>query len=236
MNPTPNQTSAFPYTNPYTNPYTQRKTAPQSSFPSSSSSQSPQRQLEHSLEILVRSNHVPPTQSIEQLFDLIHKANSHNDQSSSCWSLQMAESLASYVVRIFGWHENINMTGRNPEGYPSTLCFLARSLDQWSDDDSIMYAVTLKEFEVEVEQQQRTVQMSLLQVLHSLSVNLDDPIIQNPAIMCLSIIWRYLDRVQFLTSWKSHQSLVSSSIDSAWWMQSEDEETLAYIVLKELLK
>ena len=61
--------------------------------------------------------------------------NSNNDSTSSCWTLSMAEHLATFVVRLFGCHETINMTGPNPDGYPSILCYLARCLEEWAYHD-----------------------------------------------------------------------------------------------------
>ena len=255
-NPTPHSSSAFPYTVPYTNPYTQRKTQPSSSYPSSSSSQSPQQELEQALSILARSSNVPSTQNIEHLFELVRKSNEqygssqhNNNAASSCWTLPMAEQLATFVVRIFGVHDTINMTGRNPEGYPSTLCFLSRCLEEWCHDDSIMYAVSVQELEVEIEHYPsnnnhhstrhptRTVQLSLLEVLHTLVVQFCDPIVQMPAMTGLATIWRYLDRVQFMTRWNP-TDVISFSLDAAWWMPIQDdcESILARLALQELLR
>lgn len=219
---------AFPYTNPYTNPYTQKKTQP-------TSSQSRQQKLEYSLSVLVRSSNVPSTQNIEHLCGLVEQCINDHSQNPQCWSLAMAESLAKFVVKIFGVHENINMTGRNPEGYPSTLCFLARSLEQWSINDSVMYTAVVKEFEVAMDHGNNTVEMSLLEVLHNLVVHYNDPIIQNPAMMGLSIIWRYLDRIQSLTSWKNPTDFPACFVDSAWWI-GRGEETLANLALKATLR
>lgn len=248
MNPTPSSTSAFPYTNPYTNPYTQRRTTKPAS---SSSSLSPytnaaQQQWEQSLEILVRSTVVPPAQTVERLYGSLQKAQEQSTPDDQfCWNLEMARSFVTYCIRMFGCHENINMTGRNPEGYPCILSFLARALEDWSFDDSIMYQVIVEEFQVELEehrgsrtssQQNKTLTMSLLQLLHNLAVNFHDPIIRDPAVAGLSITWRYLDRIYFLTSWRNHHSSLTTSIDAAWWMPVTNELSLANMALQELLK
>jgi len=256
-----NSTSAFPYTVPYTNPYTQRKrTQPQPPLSSksnkssvlslSSQSSSPQQQLNDTLRGLSRFSQIPSTQHVEHLFELVHRAHEQAEldalsSAASCWTLELAEHLASFVVRIFGCHANIDMTGRTPEGYPATLCFLARSLQQWSLEDSIMYAVTVKSFPVQItqqnqdqQQQQQSTEMSILQVLHNVVAQFQDPSIQNPAMMGLSVIWRYLDRIQFLTSWQNPIDQAPCALDSAWWMppsQQEEESVLANTALRELL-
>lgn len=188
--------------------------------------------------MLVRSHNVPSKQNIEHLCGLVEHANDsasssqNRQQQSSCWSRSMAESLAKFVVQIFAPPRQ-EAVATNSEGYPSTLTFLAHCLDQWSQDDSIIYAAVVKEFEVEIDQQ-RIVHISLLDTLHNLSVNSRDPIIQNPAMMGLSVIWRYLDRIQFLTLLKSPGEFPAASIESAWWIN--DEEALANKALNELLR
>jgi hypothetical protein len=223
MAPTPSTTSAFPYTIRYTNPYTQRKTqaTPFQTSPS------PQQKLEQALNVLVRSHNVPSTQNIENISSLVDQANESKELSqghppqSSCWNLSMSENLAKFVVRLFASCETIDLKGGSSDGYLSTLNFLARCLDQWAQDDSIMYAVVVKEFEVVIDNQP-SLQMSLLNTLHNLSVRAKDPILQHPTLMGLSIIWRYLDKIQFLTFWKSPSDFPPASIESAWWIHDED--------------
>ena len=163
----------------------------------------------------------------------------------------MAEHLATFVARLFACHDNINMTGRNPEGYPSTLCFLSRCLEEWveGDDAMLLYAVAVQPLQVPERQTNnnghhrhstRTVQRSLLEVLHQLVVHFQDPIVQLPAMAGLATIWRYLDRVQLWTRWNSSSaicdSIFSLALDTAWWMPVTDESGIASLALGELLR
>ena len=268
----PPLTSAFPYTVPFTNPYTQKKSTTQPSSPynnhhndPSNYHNAPQQELEQALSVLARSSNVPSTQNIESLFELVRKANEqtringNHASSTTCWTLSMAEHLATFIVRLFACHNSINMTGRNPEGYPSTLCFLSRCLEEWAcheggDDcgSMLLYAVAVQPMEVELREQTknntgqhqirynstRTIQRSLLEVLHHLVVHFQDPIVQLPAMAGLGTIWRYMDRVQLLTRWNSSGGCDSNSfsLDTVWWMPVADESGIARLALGELLK
>jgi hypothetical protein len=223
--PTLVTTNAFPYTNPYT----QRRGTSQCS--SSSSYQSSKLKFEQKLQELVRSNHVPSTQTVEQVWEFLNRSN-QND----AWTFSLAEGLVTFVIRIFGCHDTIDTAGPRADGYPATLALLGRALEQWSHDESIMYAAVTQEIQVDIDHE--TLNMSLLQTLHNLVAHFEDPSgrIQNSALVCLSIVWRYLDRIHWLTCWKStSRDFPSCSIDLAWWMPPQDEQALVRLALTGLL-
>ncbi|CAB9498966.1 expressed unknown protein [Seminavis robusta] len=225
-------TTAFPYTNPYSNPYSQRRGS------LSSQQSSAQQKFQQKLEALARSSCVPSTQTVEQLCDL----QSRCENDGSLWSLSTAEGLATFVIRTFGCLVNIDTSGQNPQGYPATLSFLARCLDQWSQsDESIIYTASTKVMEIRMDNNlQQSFRMSLLQTLHNLVVYEDwkgnDRAIRNVAMVCLSIIWQNLDRIQRLISWKCYNNTFPShSIEAVWWIPASNEEKLATVAVKGLL-